>query len=60
MGGGHRWPGVAAGKRSPARIRKLVWRLKGLIERSQRLTGSRGDELRGRRGAGMAKVNCPR
>jgi hypothetical protein len=48
------------GWRSPARVGKLVWCLKVLIERSQSLTESKGDELMGRCGAGMAEVGCPR
>jgi hypothetical protein len=45
---------------SSARVGKPVWRLKGLIERLQSFTGSRGDELKGRCGAGTAEVNGPR
>jgi hypothetical protein len=37
-----------------------VWCLKGPIGRLQSSTGSKGDELRGRRGAGMVEVGCPR
>jgi hypothetical protein len=48
------------GWRSLARVGKPMWRLKGLIERLQSFTGSRGNELRGRRGARTAEVNCPR
>jgi hypothetical protein len=43
-----------------ARVGKPVWHLKGLIERLQSCTGSRGDELKGRRGAGTAEVDGPR
>jgi hypothetical protein len=46
--------------RSLARVGKLVWCLKGLIERSQSFMELKGDELMGRRGAGIAEVGYPR
>jgi hypothetical protein len=51
---------VGGGWRLPARVGKLVWCLKGLIERSQSFTEWKGDELMGHRGAGMVEVGCPR
>jgi hypothetical protein len=51
---------VGGGWSSPARVGKPVWCLKELIKRLQSFTGLRGDDLKGRRGAGTAEVNGPR